>query len=120
MGGIASPLQGTIARIDVAAGDVVRAGQQVAVIESMKMEHVVSADVSGVVREVAVAVGDTVLPGQALLVVEEAEVALASAEDDAVPDVEHVRADLAEVVERHALGLDAARPAAVERRRSSG
>ena len=71
---VTSPLQGTIVRVEVEEGDLVRAGQQAVVIESMKMEHVVVPEVSGIVRRVVVAVGDTVLPGQALLVVEETDV----------------------------------------------
>src|SRR5437899_1074751 len=86
----------------------------------MKMEHVVAAEVSGVVREVAVAVGDTVLPGQALLMVEEAEIAAAADPTEAATVTDQVRADLAEVVERHRLGLDEARPEAVARRRGTG
>jgi len=35
-------------------------------------------------------------------------------------DIESVRADLAEVIERHEVGLDAARPDAVARRRKTG
>ena len=35
-------------------------------------------------------------------------------------DLDHIRPDLAEIVERHALGLDAARPEAVARRRKTG
>src|ERR1700687_44536 len=37
-----------------------------------------------------------------------------------IKDTEIVRADLAEVIERHEVGLDAARPDAVARRRKTG
>ena len=40
---VAAPLQGTIVTIDVKEGEIVRPGQQLAVIESMKMEHLVAA-----------------------------------------------------------------------------
>src|SRR5262249_52367895 len=40
--GVASSIQGTIVAIDVAIGDEVRRGQQIAVIEAMKMEHVIT------------------------------------------------------------------------------
>ena len=36
---VPAPLQGTIVAIEVAEGDLVRPGQQIAVLESMKMEH---------------------------------------------------------------------------------
>ena len=55
---VRSHLQGTIVRIDVAEGDAVRVGQQLAVIESMKMEHPMEAEAAGVVVAVRVAVGD--------------------------------------------------------------
>jgi len=113
-------MQGTIVRVDVRPGDAARAGQQLLVIESMKMEHVITADWSGVVQRVPVALGDTVHPGDALVVIQEAEVP--SAEAVAPPLVEEgaVRADLAAVRARHASGLDPSRPDAVERRRRTG
>ncbi len=54
---VRAPMQGTVVSIDVREGDVVRAGQQLVVLESMKMEHVVAAEVAGVVTSVPIAVG---------------------------------------------------------------
>jgi acetyl-CoA carboxylase carboxyltransferase component len=117
---VEAPMQGTIVRIDVGEGDSAHAGQQLLVIESMKMEHVITADWSGVVRRVAVALGGTVHPGDALVVIEEAEVGAAGAVDREAVDVDAVRPDLAAVLERHAGGLDENRPDAVERRGKTG
>ena len=111
-------MQGTIVSIDVAPGDHVHEGQQLVVIESMKMEHVIGADHGGVVRTIDVAVGQTVQVGDPLVVVEEAEVAVAAPVAAAVSGRE--RHDLAEVEERHALGHDEQRPDAVARRRKTG
>ncbi|MFL6205000.1 MAG: acetyl-CoA carboxylase biotin carboxyl carrier protein subunit, partial [Acidimicrobiales bacterium] len=55
-----SPMQGTVVSIDVAAGDAVQRGQQLLVLESMKMEHVLVAAAAGVVTRITAAVGDTV------------------------------------------------------------
>jgi acetyl-CoA carboxylase carboxyltransferase component len=111
-------MQGTIVSVDVAPGDHVHAGQQLVVIESMKMEHVIGADHSGVVQGIEVVVGQTVQPGDHLVVVEEADVAVAAPVAAAAgTDRRH---DLAEIEERHALGLDDARPDAVARRRKTG
>ncbi len=111
-------LQGRVVSIDVAEGDPVAGGQQIAVLEAMKMEHIVTAATSGTVRMVAVKVEDTVLKGHPLFFVEEGDVA-ANAETTATEiDPGHVRPDLAEVIERHAIGLDERRPEAVARRRS--
>ncbi len=114
-------MQGTVVSIDVAAGDVVRVGQQLMVLESMKMEHVIATEWSGVVSAVPIAVGDTVMPGDPLAFVEADDAAPGAADvvADAV-DLEHVRADLGEVIERHDVGLDDRRPDAVARRRATG
>jgi acetyl-CoA carboxylase carboxyltransferase component len=114
-------MQGTVVSIDVAEGDIVRVGQQLLVLESMKMEHVVAAGWAGVVTSVPVAIGDTVMPGDALAFVEAREGA--AGPDDVVDnaiDLERVRPDLAEVIERHDIGLDHRRPDAVARRRGTG
>jgi acetyl-CoA carboxylase carboxyltransferase component len=117
---VGSPLHGTIVSIDVGEGDVVRSGQQVLVIESMKMQHPVESVTGGFVRKIEVSVADTVVPGQALVVVEEADVGDDDEHQEQAGAPQHIRADLAEVLERHALGRDEARPAAVERRRRTG
>jgi len=118
---VASPMQGTVVSIDVSDGDVVAVGRQLVVLESMKMEHVIAAEWSGTVAGVAVEVGQTVMPGDALLLIEPGEGAVASdAAADSSIDLDHVRADLAEAIERHDVGLDHRRPEAVARRRASG
>ena len=70
-----APLQGTVINISVAAGEAVRAGQALMIMEAMKMEHVITADVSGIVRQVTVAAGDTVFEDHPLAFLEEAEIA---------------------------------------------
>ncbi|MFC5142979.1 carboxyl transferase domain-containing protein [Actinomycetospora rhizophila] len=111
---------GTVVAVEVAEGEVVRAGRTLLVLEAMKMEHVVAAPVSGTVGTIAVAAGDTVATGDALLVVAPDETAPDDVEDAAAVDPDHVRPDLAEVLDRHATGLDHRRPAAVEKRRRTG
>ena len=116
---IRSPMQGTIVSIDVNEDDAVTASQQLAVIEAMKMEHVIQAPASGIVRRIAVAKGDTVPEGCPLLFIEETQVDSAAAAKTITVDLEYVRPDLAEVMERHELTLDAARPESVARRRKT-
>src|SRR4051812_15587848 len=95
---VTSPLQGTVVSIDVAPGDIVRPGQPLLVLESMKMEHVIAADFGGVVATIAVAAGDTVLPGDALVFVEPGTTTTSDAGPVAAAiDLDAVRADLAEV-----------------------
>jgi acetyl-CoA carboxylase carboxyltransferase component len=112
-----SPLEGTVVRIEVGPEDVVRRGQPLVVVESMKMEHVIAADWDGVVTAVAVAVGQIVKAGEPLLVTEERAGLAPPAVDADVAGPQETRADLAEVRARHDLGFDDARPDAVERRR---
>ena len=67
---VASPLQGTIVSVEVREGATIRTGQLLVVVESMKMEHEVHADVEGVVRSVAVNEGGVINAGEAMLFVE--------------------------------------------------
>ncbi len=73
--GVASPIQGTIVAINVNEGDAVRQGQQVAVVEAMKMEHVIAAPHAGIVRSITMPAGDVVREGFPIVFVKEAEVA---------------------------------------------
>jgi len=114
-----APMQGTIVAIDVREGDRVRSGRQLLVMEAMKMEHVIAAHISGIVRQIAVAPGDAVFEGHPLVFIEEAEVEAAGATEARKIDLDFIRPDLAEVHERHAVGLDPARPDMVERRRKT-
>lgn len=68
---IKSPLPGTIMRIEVAAGDVVEAGEVVAVIEAMKMETEIKAGKGGTIVDVLVSTKEVVTAGQPILLIEE-------------------------------------------------
>lgn len=115
-----SPLQGTVIGLAAQAGDTVRRGQTLVILEAMKMEHVISADVAGIVRGVAVAMGETVFEGGALAFIEAVGDAGAVDDAEAAIDLDHIRPDLGEVIERHRITLDSARPDAVARRRKTG
>ena len=70
-GGLTSPMPGTVIAVQVAPGEQVSAGQVLAIIEAMKMEHSVVSPQDGVVSEVRVAIGDKVEGGELLVVVED-------------------------------------------------
>ncbi|MDF2233359.1 carboxyl transferase domain-containing protein [Albimonas sp. CAU 1670] len=119
--GLVAPMQGTIVTIDVEPGEAVWAGRQVALVEAMKMEHVIVADRSGIVREVTMKPGDVVREGWPIVYLEEAEVEAGAAADAAEEiDLDHIRADLQEAIDRHAYTLDENRPEAVAKRRARG
>jgi len=65
---IASPVSGSVWRIPVAAGQQVKAGETVVIVESMKMEMQVSAPADGMVVEMRCAEGRAVTTGQTLVV----------------------------------------------------
>jgi acetyl/propionyl-CoA carboxylase alpha subunit/acetyl-CoA carboxylase carboxyltransferase component len=115
-----APLQGTVINVGVSVGDEVRAGQTLMIMEAMKMEHVIAAEVSGIVRQVTVEAGDTVFEGHPLAFLEEAEIAGGARGEEEVVDPDFIRPDLAEVLDRHRRANDAARPDAVARRRKTG
>ncbi|MBK0398036.1 acetyl/propionyl/methylcrotonyl-CoA carboxylase subunit alpha [Limibaculum sp. M0105] len=69
---IAAPLPGLVKSVAVAPGDTVTAGQAVAVMEAMKMEHTLLAPRDGTVAEVAAKAGEQVAEGALLIALEPA------------------------------------------------
>jgi len=65
-------MPGTVLAVHVAPGDTVSAGQPVAVVEAMKMEHTVTSPVAGTVAEVAARAGQQVAMDARLAVIEAA------------------------------------------------
>ena len=69
-GDLVAPMQGTILKVLVSAGDRVEAGQSLIVLEAMKMENSITAPLAGTVVEVNVRAGETAGAGQLLARVE--------------------------------------------------
>jgi 3-methylcrotonyl-CoA carboxylase alpha subunit len=69
-GGIRAPMHGRIAALHVGEGETVEAGQRLAVVEAMKMEHVLTAPFAGVVADLVGSVGDQVEMGERIMRVE--------------------------------------------------
>lgn len=114
-----APMRGTLVGFEVSDGQSVRLGQTVAVLEAMKMQHVVGASQAGVVRLLAASAGDVVEDGQPLVFIEPG-VQLEEEQAEVSLDLDAIRPDLAAVLARHALTLDENRPDAVARRRKTG
>ena len=129
----------------VAPGDLVRAGDVVAILEAMKMEHEVRATCDIRIGELLFAVGDRVAENELLLISElsahiprglDAEMAHKSGMQTGQSDVEALvavtggsdtasttgtpRADLQRLLDRQAFTLDARRPEAMAKRHSQG
>jgi len=64
---IPSPMTGTVKELLVAPGDAVTIGQELVIVESMKMELPVESERAGSVAEVAVEPGQRIEEGDLLL-----------------------------------------------------
>jgi acetyl/propionyl-CoA carboxylase alpha subunit/acetyl-CoA carboxylase carboxyltransferase component len=117
---VTAPLSATVGSIAVTEGDLVRPGQALAVLEAMKMEHLVHATSGGRVLKVAVEPGATVAEGQPLVFLEPMDVAGGETVEVAEEDLDAIRLDLTEVIGRHRYTLDETRPEAVAKRRKTG
>lgn len=117
---VESPMQGIVVEARVKNGDEVAAGDELVVLEAMKMEHTVTAPRDGVVRKLALEAGQTVSKGQRLLLLDPAQVSKAERAPKKQVDLDAVRADLQESVDRHAKGHDAQRTEAVNKRHGRG
>jgi acetyl-CoA carboxylase carboxyltransferase component len=114
-----SPFAGTVIAVAHNTDDRITAGEALVVLEAMKMEHEISANVTGVVRSLEVAIGDTVEEGQLLAVLVPGETTQRTdAPEPTAPPAS--RDDLAAVQQRHDQTLDAARPDAVAKRHDQG
>ncbi|WP_454736693.1 carboxyl transferase domain-containing protein [Cupriavidus necator] len=117
---VAAPMDGALAAIHVREGDTVRRGQPLAIIEAMKMEHPLEAPAAGTVLRVLAAAGAALRAGAPVVILAPGDDAGHAAEAAAAADPDHIRADLRETLERHALGHDAARAQAVAKRHAQG
>jgi geranyl-CoA carboxylase alpha subunit len=71
-GDVMPMMHGRLVQLHVAVGDTVAAGQTIAVLEAMKMEHALAAPVSGRVRTLSAMQGAQVSPTQVLIEIEPA------------------------------------------------
>ena len=124
---IRAHLTGMVLKLAVAEGDRVAIGQEVAVLEAIKMEHVVRAAAAGVVEKVLVEQGGVVNSSDVLLVLDTSRASEDRADGSAAgsakavsedPDVP--RPELKELQQRRLAISDAGRAAAVAKRHERG
>jgi acetyl/propionyl-CoA carboxylase alpha subunit/acetyl-CoA carboxylase carboxyltransferase component len=117
---VASPLQGTVVSLSITLGQRVRAGESIAVLEAMKMEHLVPAPHAGIVRAIVCAPGLTLMEGETIAFIEPADGDEGTQVERVALDLDHIRPDLADLQAREAFLWDENRPKAVARRRATG
>jgi biotin carboxyl carrier protein len=69
-GAVVAPIPGLILQIKVKIGDVVSAGQVVAIMEAMKMENNISSNISGTVTSIRAGEGSQVTTGDVIMLIE--------------------------------------------------
>jgi acetyl-CoA carboxylase carboxyltransferase component/biotin carboxyl carrier protein len=120
---ILAPSPGVVLRLDTEAGDTVGAGRPVAVIEAMKMEHVVRAPAGLRIDAVTVAAGDAVEAGTVLAYGTPADSgetpAVAAPVDDAAAPGDW-SAEVAEIDRRREAALRMGGPVKVDRQHADG
>ena len=67
---VEAPMTGKIINVNVKPGDVVKEGDTLCLLESMKMENPILAPVNGTITQVGIAVEQVVKPGDIVAVIE--------------------------------------------------
>ena len=117
---VLAPLAGTLRTLSVTPGQRVEKGDELLVLDAMKMEHVISAPGNGQVEALYCGEGDAIAEGQPLLefIVDGEQTEVESQQQ--IQDLDFIRADLEQVNQRHGYGFDENRPDAVAKRRATG
>ena len=66
---VTAPMPGTVLRINAEVGQAVKRGDDIIIIEAMKMEQAIKAPADGTVAAINVAQGDTVTSGQVVAII---------------------------------------------------
>ena len=73
LGGLKTQMPGKVVKILIAQGDSVRPGQTLLILEAMKMENEIKANIGGVIEKIHVSVGDTLESGVSMIELKPAE-----------------------------------------------
>ncbi len=114
---IKTPMPGSVVSVDVKVGDSIEIGQQLLVLEAMKMESVVTAEMAGTITEIQVKKGTVLYENQVLFLIKKVENVDSETIQKADYDLEKIRPELQELKDRKAFQLDKNRPIAVGKRK---
>ncbi len=117
---LSAPMPGLVVNVIASAGDIVERGAELVIIEAMKSELVVRADIAGIVRALPARQGDVLRLGDPIAFIEPSGSIDSEAEVAEAYDLDAIRPDLAEVLKRKHELSDEARPDAVARRHAAG
>ena len=96
------------------------AGQDVIIMNAMKMEHVLQSEIGGIVQEITVSVGDIIWEGHPLVFIELADVGPALDDGSGDIDLDYIRPDLQHNIDLHEALLDHNRPEPVAKASRQG
>ena len=117
---VVAPMQGMVVKFEVKKGDQIWKGKPLLIMEAMKMEHEILSEISGVIKEIKVQPQDTVFEGHSLITVQLKEVKEKVSKKIKDVDLDEIRPDLKEAIERKEASHDKNRPDAVKKRYSTG
>ena len=119
-GNIRLDFQGLLLSNETKTGQKVEAGQLLAIVEAMKMEHEIVSDCTGIVTAVNFQAGQTIPTNSILIEIKpDQSETTAQTQTTEFADLEKIRTDLQEVLDRKAKHFDENRPKAVARRRKT-
>ncbi|MFK7980120.1 MAG: carboxyl transferase domain-containing protein [Saprospiraceae bacterium] len=117
---IKTPMPGSVVSIDAKVGKSIKIGQQLIVIEAMKMESVILAETDGVIEEIKVKKGAVLFENDTLFLVKKIANNFAENTIKKEVDLDKIRPELKELQIRKAFQLDENRPIAVAKRKKKG
>ncbi|MEQ9586699.1 MAG: carboxyl transferase domain-containing protein [Parvibaculaceae bacterium] len=115
--GVQAPLSGVIVATAVAEGTKIHRGDEIMLIEAMKMQQEIRAENDGFIETILVKHGQTVSEGDFLAFIRPAEIDGEGKQQKEVVDLDFVRPDLAALRRRKEALLDVSRPDAVAKMR---
>lgn len=117
---VRAPMASKLVLLKAEPGQLLPLGSELAVVEAMKMEHVLVAETACRVVSVGPTLGSYLAEGEVLLVMEPADLDASLTKEEAGQDLDRIRPDLQAMLDRTAFTLDSQRPAAVAKRHAQG
>lgn len=115
-----SPMTGNLIEIYYKEGELLRKGEKIALLSSMKMEHLLHSETTGIIERVLIAPGKVVSEGETLIWIRPEDLEHSSLLQPEEIDPDKIRPDLKEVLDRLLLNEDISRPQAVSKRHKRG